>query len=172
MPTTRASVRLQTPVAKGDFGNLPYIGTKVLLARPMTRGEYNAYRGWNPPVSEDQSVGGQLVTYLDGYESWSPDAAFEAYEPLDAMSFGHALHFLEEGAKVARSGWNGMGMFVYLVPAASYPAQTGAAKSFFGEGSLVPYRAYFALKTTEGDVATWVPSCSDALAKDWFIFPE
>jgi len=158
-------------LAKGDIGNRPYIGTKMLLARSMTRGEYNAYRGWTPPEGEDQSVGGQLVTYLDGYESWSPDTAFEAYEPLDAMSFGHALHFLQDGAKVARAGWNGAGMFVYMVPAASYPVQTGAAKSQFGEGALVPYRAYLALKTAQDDVATWAPSCSDVLAHDWYIVP-
>lgn len=149
--------------------NSPFIGTKVLLARPMTRGEYNSYRGWQAPVGEDQSLDGQLVTYLDGYESWTPNEAFKAYEPLDALSFGHALHFLEEGSKVARRGWNGAGMFVYLVPAAAYPAQTGAAKGHFGEGALVPYRAYFALKTADDDVATWSPSCSDALAKDWYI---
>ena len=33
-----------------------YIGTKVILARPLTRGEYNAYRGWTPPEGEDQSA--------------------------------------------------------------------------------------------------------------------
>lgn len=87
------------------------------------------------------------------------------------MTFGDALAALKSGAKVARSGWNGAGMFVYLVPAASYPVQTGAAKSHFGEGSMVPYRAYLALKTAQDDVATWAPSGSDALAEDWAIVP-
>lgn len=146
-----------------------FIGTKTLLAEPMTRGAYNAHRGWTPPEGEDQSVTGHLVVYEDGYQSWSPDAAFAAYQPFDAMSFGHALVKLKQGFKVARAGWNGKGMFVYLVPAASYPVQTGAAKSHFGEGALVPYRAYLALKTTDDDVATWVPSCSDVLADDWTL---
>lgn len=84
------------------------------------------------------------------------------------MSFSEALLFLKAGAAVARSGWNGKGMFAYLVPAASYPAQTGIAKKHFGENALVPYRAYLALKTAQGDVSTWVPSCSDILAEDWF----
>jgi hypothetical protein len=83
------------------------------------------------------------------------------------MTFGEAILALKHGEKVARIGWNGKGMFVYLVPAASYPVQTGAAKSHFGEGALVPYRPYLALKTTDEDVATWVPSVSDVLAEDW-----
>lgn len=87
-------------------------------------------------------------------------------------SFGHALEALKAGRKVARTGWNGNGMFAYFVPAAAYPAQTGAAKSHFGEGSLVPYRAYLALKTADDDVATWAPSCSDVLADDWLILED
>jgi hypothetical protein len=83
------------------------------------------------------------------------------------MNFGEALQCLKDGKRVARTGWNGKDMFVYLVPAASYPVQTGAAREYFGDGSLVPYRAYLALKTADDDVATWAPSCSDVLADDW-----
>jgi hypothetical protein len=60
-----------------------YIGTKVLSAEPMTRGEYNELRGWTPPEGEDQDVAGYHVVYPDGYESWSPQDAFEeAYVEL------------------------------------------------------------------------------------------
>ena len=147
-----------------------YIGTKQLAAKPMTLGEYNEYRGWTIPADENPDRAGYLVRYEDGYQSWSPIEAFEgAYQPLDKMSFGHAVAMLKAGAKVARHGWNGSGMFAYMVPAASYPVQTGAAASHFGQGSLVPYRAYLALKTVDDDVATWAPSCSDVLADDWHI---
>ena len=84
-----------------------------------------------------------------------------------ANDFALALRALKRGARVTRADWNGKGQFVYLVPAASYPVQTGAAAAHFGEGALVPYRAYLALKTAQGDVATWAPSCSDVLADDW-----
>jgi hypothetical protein len=47
---------------------------------------------------------------------------------------------------VARAGWNGAGMFAYIVPASQYPAITGVAKEYWGEGNFVPYRAYWALK--------------------------
>jgi len=83
------------------------------------------------------------------------------------MNFGQALELLKSGRKVCRSGWNGKGMFVYLVPAASYLAQTGAAKQYFGENAQVPYNAYFAIKNVNETVSTWVPSVNDCLSDDW-----
>ena len=87
------------------------------------------------------------------------------------MTFGAAIEALKVGQSVARAGWNGKGMFIYLVPAASYPAQTGAAKAYFGKDALVPYAAYLALKNVDGTVNTWAPSVSDALAEDWALAP-
>jgi hypothetical protein len=85
------------------------------------------------------------------------------------MNFGQATELLKAGYKVARKGWNGKGMFVYLVPAASYPAQTRAAKSHFGEGAMVPYNAYLAIKNVDETVSTWVPSVNDCLSEDWTV---
>ena len=65
-----------------------YIGTKIINAMPMSRGEYNVYRDWVLPTNEDGGDEGYLVEYLDGgkpnddrhagYISWSPKAQFEA----------------------------------------------------------------------------------------------
>lgn len=157
-----------------------YIGVKQINALPMTRVTYNELRGWTVPADENPHDEGYLVEYLDGgqanhkdfkgYISWSPKDVFErAYRPVDGMTFGLATEALKQGLKVARAGWNGKGMFVYYVPAASYQAQTDAAKAYFG--ALVPYAAYFALKGVNGVVSTWVPSINDALAEDWEIVP-
>lgn len=138
-----------------------YIGTKIIQAEPRNK-DYG-------PV-EQQGEPGYTVFYPDGCISWSPAAAFEeAYREAGGMPFGHAVEAMKKGKKVARAGWNGKGMFAYYVPAASYPAQTGAAKAHFGDGSLVPYNAYFALKTAGETVSTWAPSVNDALADDWSI---
>ncbi len=82
------------------------------------------------------------------------------------MRFGKALELLETGNSVYRNGWNGKGMFLYLVPANSYPAQTDIAKEEFGD--FVPYGAYIAIKTVQGTVeAGWRPTTMDMLADDW-----
>ena len=54
-----------------------YIGTKMLQARPMNRGDYNKYRGWKIPENENPMDEGYLVKYNDEYESWSPKTVFE-----------------------------------------------------------------------------------------------
>ena len=76
-----------------DTNAMPtYQGTKTLKAVPMTRGAYNAYRGWHAPVDEDMGEAGYLVEYTDGgkandprhagYISWSPADVFEkTYRP-------------------------------------------------------------------------------------------
>ena len=66
------------------------------------------------------------------------------------MNFSIILDKLKEGKKVARAGWNGKGMYLYHVPAQSYPAVTEVAKKEFGD--MVPYGAYIAMKTAQGNV--------------------
>jgi hypothetical protein len=157
-----------------------YIGTKLINAKPMTRQAYNDFRGWTLPSDENGADEGYLVEYVDGgkgntdhyagYVSWSPADVFDrAYRPCEGMTFGQAIEAMKAGQKVARSGWNGKGMFAYYVPANSYPVQTGAAKSHFGEGAMVPYNAYMAIKNVNETVSTWVPSVNDVLSDDWRI---
>jgi hypothetical protein len=70
-----------------------FIGIKFVNAKPMTRGDYNEFRGWVVPPDEDGSDEGFLVEYVDGgkantkeyngYVSWSPKDVFErAYKPI------------------------------------------------------------------------------------------
>lgn len=87
--------------------------------------------------------------------------------PNKNLDFGVAIRAAKDGKRIRRAGWNGQGMYAYIVPANSYPALTDAARKEFGD--MVPYRAYWALKTAQGDVATWAPSGSDSLAEDWEI---
>ncbi len=85
------------------------------------------------------------------------------------MNFGEAIEALKQGSKVARNGWNGKGMYLYYVPAASYPAMTDIAKAEWGENGMVPYGAYIAMKTAQGNVVPWLASQTDMLGEDWTI---
>lgn len=54
---------------------------KKVHASPMTRGDYNVYRGWEIPADEDPGEAGYLVVYNmntdNHYESWSPKHIFD-----------------------------------------------------------------------------------------------
>ena len=54
-----------------------FIGTKHIKAEPMTRGQYNDFKGWPIPNDEDPNDPGYLVKYSDDYISWSSAAPFE-----------------------------------------------------------------------------------------------
>ena len=59
-------------------------------------------------------------------------------------------------------------MFLYYVPANAYPPSTEVAKEAFG-GENVPYGAYIAMKTAQGNVIPWTASQTDILSEDWHI---
>jgi hypothetical protein len=133
-----------------------FIGTKVVEAE----------------TEERDGVLGYKVVYPDGYVSWSPPEAFEeAYRLSGEMNFGHALELLKRGHKVARAGWNGKGMFLYYVAAASYPAARNPKGTMIGvfPDDMVPYQAYIAMKTAQDTVVPWLCSQTDALAEDWCV---
>lgn len=89
---------------------------------------------------------------------------------LGPYGFTGALVALKQGRKVYRQGWNGKGMFVYLVPAAKYPAQRNTNGTMLGifPDDMVPYGPYLAMKTAQDNVVPWLASQSDILADDWY----
>jgi len=155
-----------------------YIGAKIVHAEPMNEGEFRLEKGFTD-VSEELLKTecyreGYKVVYPDGYVSWSPKAAFEeAYRLTDGMTFGLAVEAAKKGLKIARTGWNGKGMFV--VYQKGYPQgipsnkQTAMAWGI-NEGDLFRCEPYLQIKMVNGSHAMWVPSINDVLAEDWMIF--
>ena len=88
------------------------------------------------------------------------------------LDFGQAILALKEGKRVARSGWDGKGMFLYYVPENKYPASRNEHGTMVGvfENDMVPYGAYIAMKTAQNNVVPWwLASQTDVLAEDWVI---
>lgn len=92
----------------------------------------------------------------------------------ERLSFGDAVAALKEGLRVARSGWNGKGMFLYYVPENKYPASRNEHGTMVGvfEDDMVPYGAYIAMKTAQNNVVPWLASQTNVLAEDWQIVEQ
>lgn len=157
-----------------------FYGTKKIAATPMNRLEYNILRGWKLPEDENGADEGYLVEYLDGgkpnlegfkgYVSWSPKEQFDAaYQPVNALSFGHAVIALKAGHKVARKGWNGKEMFVFLVNSSNFTVNRAPLLGIYPNGTNINYRAHIDMRTADGSIVPWVASQTDILADDWFI---
>ena len=92
---TTVAVDLPTVAVPPHDDMVPYLGVKIVNAKPMPRGVYVQLRGWELPTDEDPADAGYLVEYTDaqrpnvsgfaGYVSWSPaDVFMAAYHPLPA----------------------------------------------------------------------------------------
>lgn len=77
------------------------------------------------------------------------------------QGFSHALHWIEQGMRVARIGWNGKNQWVGYVSDITLSNQDGSEQ--------VRLRSFLALMTVQGHLAPWLPSQSDLLDKDWVI---
>ena len=95
------------------------------------------------------------------------------------MNFGEAIKAARVGNKIMRSGWNGKGMYVVLMPGMKLPpfnSQTPGKKvndrtaEIIGEDTPLDCQPYFAMWTALGQWQPgWLASQSDMLSDDWEI---
>ena len=92
------------------------------------------------------------------------------------MNFGWAIENLKAGNKVTRKGWNGKGMYLWLMPAATVKAEwckepvlKKLAEENGGEiECLGTIRMFTHDSTGRNAILTgWLASQSDMLAEDW-----
>lgn len=143
-----------------------YVGTKIVTAWPQLN--------YNVGAQNQPGADGYAVKYEDGYISWSPKETFEkAYRAIEGdeqhLTFGDALMLLKLGAKVARAGWNGKGMFLFLVPGSTFKVNRPPLLGIYPEGTEIQYHAHIDMKTADGKVVPWLCSQTDALAEDWVV---
>ncbi len=81
--------------------------------------------------------------------------------------FATALGLIKTGSKVSRSGWNGKGMFIFLVPGSTFKVDRKPLMGIYPEGTEVTYLPHIDMKTATGEVVPWLASQSDLLAGDW-----
>lgn len=150
-----------------------FIGTKIIKAIQMDRAAAEAHLQRN--VGGDKHGDGYLVEYDGGYQSWSPKDVFEdAYRPTSGMPFGLAIEAMKKGAKVARAGWNGKGMWLIMAPgtkAVNFTEGSPYMKAGLTHGEILPHIDMYTVNS-EGRRAMlpgWLASQTDMLSDDWAI---
>lgn len=91
-------------------------------------------------------------------------------------TFGAAIEALKLGKKVYRSGWNGKGMYLWLLPASIVNKEwikDPQLLEVFGDREALSMLASIRMKTATGEVLTgWLASQSDMLSEDWTILED
>lgn len=83
------------------------------------------------------------------------------------MDFADAVRAVKAGEKVSRKGWNGAGMFIFLVPGSRFKVNRPPLLGIYPEGTEVEYHAHIDMKTAQGYVVPWIASQADILSEDW-----
>jgi len=92
-------------------------------------------------------------------------------------TFGDAIAALKQGKRVCREGWNGKGMFLFLLPAADKlptkiihdPALRAVIESELG-GETFDALGSIRMFTADKKILTgWLASQTDMLSEDWLI---
>lgn len=93
------------------------------------------------------------------------------------IDFGVALCWAKKGRRIARAGWNGKGMYLWYMPAATVKAEwcrephlKALAEANGGE---VECLGTMRMKTADGKVLTgWAASQTDMMATDWYVLED
>ena len=87
-------------------------------------------------------------------------------------NFGTAIKALKGGMRVARDGWNGKGMFLFLVPGSTFKVNRAPLLGIYPEGTEINYHAHVDMKTADDTIVPWLASQTDILAEDWVILSD
>jgi len=112
----------------------------------------------------------------------------------EQLDFGKAIEALKLGKRVARQGWNGKGMFIFMRPADDLHIDTvidnvkslpQSVKDFYRQdvtdekgdrifpadaSDKVTFTAYICMKAADGTIVNgWLASQTDILSEDWTI---
>lgn len=124
--------------------------------------------------------------------AFTEDPGYKArtdWEIANGLDFGWAICALKAGKKVARKGWNGKGMFVFMRPADELDAYfvvekvksvpqsvkdyiikhyTFSITEAVNGKNTVKFTSYLCMKNAQGEVMNgWAATQTDMLAEDW-----
>jgi hypothetical protein len=90
---------------------------------------------------------------------------------MNSLNFGQAIEALKQGKKVARNGWNGKGMFIYLQTGSVVTqARNNVLDEIISEKGSVEICAHIDMKAADGTIVIgWLASQTDMLSEDWMV---
>ncbi len=80
------------------------------------------------------------------------------------MNFGQAVEALKAGQRVSRSGWNGKGMWLALIPADQWGLGSGQPYDYGHVGAKL--HPWIGMSAADGSCFPWNPNNLDVLAED------
>lgn len=107
----------------------------------------------------------RLREVMRAQAKWCERLAWE--NRMRPHDFGWAIEQLKQGNRVARSGWNGKGMYLFLGTCSPNDVQSGAGPGIDMMGSDC---RFICMKAADDSIVVgWLASQTDMLAEDWMV---
>jgi hypothetical protein len=106
---------------------------------------------------------------IDGYTIRNKEF-LKFKEQEQRCTFDFALRWLKNGFKVARRGWNGKDMYLYLVNSTNVEKDKLINEASKHNNCDVTFLSHIDMKTSDGTICVgWLASQTDLLSDDWYI---
>ena len=103
-------------------------------------------------------------------EDWIICESDYDFEIIIGMRFGEAIRKLLLGHKLARRGWNGKDMFIYLQEGSTILPENANNKVLKQMSESIKINPHIDIKSADGSIGIgWTPSQQDIFADDWYI---
>ena len=126
----------------------------------------------NGVTVQENEKSGELVVRLDDHD-YHIEITGMTPNSFGGMSFGGAIACMKRGLKVARQGWNGKGMYLWLLPLATVKKEwvkDPKLAECFGDSDVLECLGSIRMFTADKKVLTgWLASQTDMLSEDWVV---
>lgn len=123
----------------------------------------------------EEGEGNKVLVDKEAFEStYTPEFQVDVLAALTPKTdIGYMKAILNKGHKARRKTWK-IDEYIYLVPAAKYPAQRNVKGVLVGDypDDMIPYASYIAFKGADDVVVPYTVTQSDILADDWLDVTE
>jgi hypothetical protein len=167
---------LYIPMAK-TVGSYKWAEMMMREGKKVRLPEWRGY--WFLSIDETSPIPVTTIKALtkdgDIVPAWVDDERITSrtdWEVADGLDFGWALCTLKAGKKVRRSGWNGKGMYLWMLPGTVVPLEWIKEEHLkqlaMINGNSVDCLPSIRMKTADNKVLTgWLASQTDMFATDW-----
>ena len=124
-------------------------------------------------VSEMEQTINRITRKMNSIASFEKvkqiDELAELFKENDSvMNFGQAMEALKKGKRVARKGWNGKRMFLFIME--SFALKTALYRQYPKAEDGIVVQDCICMKNAQGTVCFgWLASQADMLGEDWIV---
>ena len=156
-------------LAQRAEGENPSVMEKVLLRAEEYADFVSGENSVDEPDEPEESMNSWFArAFTELHPEVTEDEPEEsAAEPT--FDFGTTLDAIKDGEQVARNGWNGKDMFLFLVDGSTFQVNRAPLSGIYPEGTEINYHAHIDIRTADGIIVPWLASQTDLLAEDWCV---